>query len=125
MSSAATLNFDEGEEVDLAKWEEFANKHELSYAPRVVGQNTYKHATLPIEVFFGADGFCPEPGPNGRIDFEQCRPPKHARRIVISTYWMDSARVDVARLAVAAWHAFGGSLNADPEVMAYIRAFPA
>jgi hypothetical protein len=124
MSSAATLSFDEGEEIELEAWTAFAAKHELTYDPHVVGQETYKHARLPIQVYFGQAGYQPKPDPNGRIDWSACRPPEKARRIVFSTFWMDAALKDVAEMAIAAWRELGGTLDADPEIRLLIRVWP-
>jgi hypothetical protein len=125
MSSDASLSFDEGEEIELEAWQAFAAGHELTYDPHVVGQNTYKHARLPIQVRFGVASRTPESGPDGRIDWLACRPPENARVITFSTFWMDAALTDVAQMAIAAWQEFGGSLDAAPEIRRRIRVWPA
>jgi len=124
VSSSVHLNFDDGEEITLDHWNTFAAQHGLAYDPHVVGQNTYRRAGGGVEVWFGDDGFRPEPGADGRIDFTQCTPPAEARRIVFMTTWMSSSLRDVAKLAIAAWHEFGGALAADPEIRALIKARP-
>jgi hypothetical protein len=119
MSSSAHLNFDKGEEVSLDDWEPFADEHGLTFNPHVVGRNVYRRGA--IEVTFGEMQRSEEPDlPDGRIDFDAIRPPAEAARIWFSTYFMASGCRDVARLALAAWQRFGGSLDAAPEIKAHI-----
>lgn len=121
MSSAAYLTFEDGEGPELDAWEPFAAEHGLSFDPHVVGRNTYKGRG--VEVSFGKSDFSEPPLlPSGRIDFDNIRPPKDAGEITFSTFWMGEARPAVAKLAITAWHEFGGSLAADPEIKQLIKA---
>jgi hypothetical protein len=116
MSSSAHLNFDEP--LPLEGWEPFAAKHGLRFNPHVVGRNAYRCG--PIEVSFGEIDRGEEPKlPDGRIDFDAIRPPNEATRVWFSTYFLGSGCRDVARLALAAWQRFGGSLDAAPEIQAW------
>lgn len=149
MSSDAFLSFDDGEEITLEQWQEFAAAHGLNYRPEVVGANTFQHEATRVQVQFGGyvdrgscpDPEAPDPGPCGqpttaghlfghcscfghaqpRIDFSLCKPPAAARQIIFTTTWNSPDCPEVARLAVAAWHRFGGSLAAAEEVRCYVQ----
>ena len=123
VSSDAFLAF-EDEPVPVADWADFAAARGLRYDPHVVGHNVYRHAVRQIQVRFGADTAAVT-HEDGRIDFAQCQPPPEATQITFSTHWMGEACPEVAALAVAAWHRFGGQISASPEIRNEIRALRA
>lgn len=106
MSSSCHLSVPEHHGLNRRTWETFAEENSIVYSPKTIGGDTWYLGE--VEVVF-----------KRRMD---------DWALTIGTFHMGRAIPEVARLAVKCWQHFGGSLEADPEVLAYIisgKALPA
>ena len=99
MSSAAYIEFEEQElGVDQATWALFCTSNDLVHSPRTMGGNVWD--------WDGLGGV--------EVHYEQ-------RRIRFSTFFHGKHMPHVARLALQAWVAWGGTLQADQEIRYFMR----
>ena len=96
MSSAADITFARDTVgVPADEWQHFCEEHHIKHSPQTAGGTVYYAGEVEVRY----------------VERWLCFSTRHGGR----------AMEDVARLAMIAWHRWGGSLTADPEIRNFMR----